>query len=688
MNFLLRTPFIRLFFAVAAGVVIYQFVRLPSFVITSFFALAIFVIAFSFFIKSSEKIFKHRWIFGLGTSLLLAVTGYYLCLSFEKRNQFSSIEQKSVFQVELISAPIEKENSYQCKIKLLQSFDSLQASPAYGKAMLYLQKDSKIETLLLGDKLLINTEFKSPDGVQNPAGFDYANYLKRQGFSATAYVSAENWRKSDAPPNVTIFRIADIVRNRMLQIYRQFKIEGDEFAVLAALTLGYTDELQSTLLKSYSATGAMHILSVSGLHVGIVFAVIAFLLKFMDKKRQTKILKAVIIILFLWVYAFITGLSPAVMRAAFMFSVVSLATCFERKSQIYNTIFMSAFVMLLINPNSLFNIGFQLSYAAVLSIVFFQPGISKGFSFKNKIGKWTWDLVAVSIAAQLGTAPFTLYYFHQFPNFFLLTNIVAIPLSTVVIYLAITLLVFSFVPILSTVVAFLLKWSLWLMNFLIVWIQNLPFSTSNISLDYKQLMFSFVALFFVVGYFYNKKFSVLVVGLSAVLLVTSMYVYQKYKNLNTSQMIIFSDSRVPIVNFIHQSENFVFTTDSLHAEKIAGSFWKSELLDKPTYLKENNWFYDGSCVFQGKKFFILMDNSLKNKTSENPLSIDYLIISNKIKPKIENILVCVHPRTIIVDKSISAWYTNHIKEICTKHNIGFYSVASQGAFVLNLNHQN
>ncbi|MGC3977098.1 MAG: ComEC/Rec2 family competence protein [Paludibacteraceae bacterium] len=437
--------------------------------------------------------------------------------------------------------------------------------------------------------------------------------------------------------------------------------------------------------KSYSATGAMHILSVSGLHVGIVYAVIAFLLRFLDKKRRTKIFKAVIIILFLWIYAFITGLSPAVMRAAFMFSFVSLATCFERKSQIYNTIFASAFLMLLIQPNSLFNIGFQLSYAAVLSIVFFQPGISKWIFPRNKIAKWTWDLVAVSVAAQLGTAPFTLYYFHQFPNFFLLTNIIAIPLSSIIIYLAIALLLLSFVPLLSTFIALLLKWSLWLMNSSIVFIQELPFSVSYLSLDYRQLIFSFVALFFVVFFFYNKKFSLLIVGLCSILVVTSIFFYQKYTNLRTAQFIVFSDSRVPIINFIFQEENYVFTTDSLHAEKIADSFWKSKMLNNPTYLNKNQWFESGFCCFYGKRIFILTDNTLKNKTTENPLPIDYLVITNKTKPKIEHILACMQPKTVIVDKCISAWYTNHIKEVCRQNKTAFYIVAENGAFVLNLN---
>ncbi len=684
-NFLQRTPFFRLTLALIAGIVSYSFFSLSVFWLTTLSVAASFLLIASFLIKSSDRLFKYRWMFGAGISLLLFVLGYWLCFRFETKNEFSAIGEKGVYHVELISAPIEKANSYQCKIRLLESMDTLESERAFGKAMIYLQKDTRIKSLHLGDKLLIAAEFKTPDGVQNPDGFDYAAYLKRQGILAMAYISSDHWQCSPAPPNMSFFRAADITRGHLLNIFRSFGIAGDEFAVLAALTLGYTDELQTAVIKSYSATGAMHILSVSGLHVGIVYVVIAFLLGFLDKNRRGKILKSLLIILFLWIYAFLTGLSPAVTRAACMFSFVALATCFERKSQIYNTIFASAFLMLLLNPNALFNIGFQLSYSAVLSIVFFQPIIPKQLYIRNKIGKWAWDLVAVSVAAQLGTAPFTLYYFHQFPNFFLLTNLVAIPLSTLVIYLAIALLVIFKVPLLSTAVAFLLKWSLWLMNFLIVQIQELPFSVSYISLDYRQLLFAFIALFFIVGYFYYKKFPALALGLCSLLAVTSLYFYQKHKSLTSNKMIVFSDSRVPIINFIRQGENYVFTTDSVHAEKIAGNFWKSNLLKSPIYLKENNWFNDGFVSFGNKKIYILTDNTLKNKTSETPLQMDYLIITNKIKPKMESIFACVQPRTVVVDKSVSAWYSNHVKEACHSHRIGFYSIAEKGAFVLNIN---
>lgn len=690
MDFLLRTPFFRLMLAIIPGIVLFQYVQIPAFALFISAGICAVIILISFLNRKSDFQYKFRWVFGCSVVIFLSVLSYALCLNFEKNYSFSSLNEHAVYEVELEAAPVEKAKSYLCKVELIQKYDSAGGETAFGHAIIYLQKDNAVRDLLLGDRLLIDAEFKSPDGVQNPLGFDYARYLKRQGILATAYVSTEKWQKSDNLPEFSflqpfkfIYRLAGMSRNYLLDIYRNNGIMGDEFAVLAALTLGFTDDLQPDLLKSYSATGAMHVLSVSGLHVGIVYAVILFLLGFLNKNKWQKVLRLILIILFLWTYAFITGLSPAVLRATLMFSFVSIATVMGWKSKIYNNIFASAFILLLNNPNLIFDIGFQLSYSAVLSIVFFQPQISTWFVTTNKLLKKSWDLVAVSLAAQLGTAPFVLYYFHQFPNFFLLTNLVAIPLSSIVIYLAICLLIVSFIPFLSSAIAYLLNWSLWLLNFLIVGIQNLPWSISTISMDLRQLIFAFIAIAFLSAYYYKKNFAVLTVGLVSILIVCSMYFIQKYNSLTTTKFIVFADSRIPIINFVDKGNNYVYTTDTIQSEKIAGAFWKSNLVESPEYIDETSWFNDGFASFHAKRFFILKDTILKNKTTTKPIRVDYLILSNKVKPKMEQILNCVHPTMVVADKSISKWYTTHARKVCESRGISFWSVAEKGAYVVN-----
>lgn len=684
MNFLQRTPFFRFLLFLAAGIVLFQFVRLPAVAIAGIASVAGIGLITDFFLIKKDIHYRFRWIFGFATFLILLAAGYTSSLIFEKQHVFNELNDRKIYEVELRSAPVEKERSFMSKVRLIRKYESGKEKHCSGNAIIYLQKDSAASELIIGDRLLIEAEFQRPDGVQNPGGFDYANYLKRQGINATAYIPAEKWRKNGENIHFNLLRLADRSRNLLLNIYRKFGINGDEFAVLAALTLGYTDALQPDLLKSYSATGATHILSVSGLHVGIVYAVIFFLLGFLSKTRSGRIIRAVIVSLFIWMYAFLTGLSPAVMRAALMITFVAAGTCSDKKSQTVNTVLISAFLLLLLNPNLLFNIGFQLSYSAVLSIVFFQPKISKLLFVKNSFLKKVWDLTAVSIAAQIGTAPFALYYFQQFPNYFLLTNYVAIPISTVIIYLAMALLFLSKVPLLSSAIAYALKWTTWFMNFLIEKIQDIPGSICIIPLNVIQLILCFVVIFSFSAYFINRKFAPLMAGLASILLILGIYNYQKYSSLTSSKLIVFSDNRVPVINFTDGTDNYVYTTDSVQAVKTASSYWKSNLLSKPTYLNDNEWFKDGFVSFGNMRILILKDDFLKFKVAPKPLDVDYLIISNKLKPKMEQILNCIHPEHVIVDKSITAWYANHIREVCLARQINYYSVAEKGAFISHL----
>jgi competence protein ComEC len=679
MDFLQRTPFIRLLLPFIIGIVLYQYVELLQWSLLAMFVASFLMVLVAMFIREPKRQFQFRWLFGCGIFLLMLTAAYSLSLEHDKENAFSHLHQKGIYQVELASAPVEKAKSYLCKVDVLQYYDS-SWKPAYGHAILYLQKDKAASKLLFGDRLMVGAEFAEPERAMNPDGFDYAAYLKRQGIGATCYISSGSWQHTDQNKSFSVRREADKWRNYLLNVYRQFHIQGDEFAVLAALTLGYTDDLQPDLRASYSSTGAMHILSVSGMHVGVVYIVMAFLLSFMNRSQRLKVFKGLFIMLFLWAYAFLSGMSAAVIRAAIMFSFVSVASCFERKSQIYNTIFASAFFMLIYDPNFLYDVGFQLSYSAVLSIIFFQPIVNKLYKPTNKIGRFTWEMLTVSLAAQIGTMPFTLYYFQQFPNYFLLTNFIAIPLSSLVIYLAIGLLMTSFVPYLSVAVAFLLKWSLWLLNHFIVWVQELPYSVSHFSLDVRQTVVLFLAIFCLSGYYFTKKYAPLFIGLTSLLVACLFNIQVNYHTLTSKRMIVYAGQKSTHVSFINGNRNSVFTTDSVEAKKIAGTFWQNQKLDKPLYIRNSTGFTN----FDGNKVFVLTNDLLKKKTTPNPLSLDYLIIGNNLKPKIEQILECVHPRRIIIDKSISKWYADNIKQVCKARGISCYSVAEQGAFVLNI----
>lgn len=685
MNFLQRTPFFRLFIALVAGIVYFRYFEISTtaLIVASFTSATILVA--SLFLKKTENQFRFRWLFGVGSFMLLFILGYSLSYINESKATFYPLNQQRTFIVTTKSATQEKPKSYRCEVELSKVLINNKWENAQGNAIIYFEKSDKAKQLLINDKLIIRTTFKTPPGKENPGGFDYAAYLKQNGIGATAYINATDWYKTNEQTTFSIVRQANIARAYLLSIYEKHGITDYEYAVLAALTVGYTDDLSPDLRASYSAAGAMHILSVSGLHVGIVYVVIAFLLSFLKKNRFQLLLRAVFIVLFLWSYAFITGLSPSVIRSAFMFSFVAIGTSLERKSQIYNTVFMSAFIMLLIEPNYLYNIGFQLSYTAVLSIVIFQKPFASLLPVRSKLAGWCRDLLTVSIAAQIGTLPFTLFYFQQFPNYFLLTNLIAIPLSSIIIYLAMALLAISSIPVVATTVAFVLKWALWALNFSIVSIYELPYSTSIFTLDFIQMLLFVIAITCITMYFYTKKASSIILGLMAVLGILGISLQVIYSTSQTDKIIVYASQKHTHINFIEKGKNYIFTNNEEELNKIALLYWRQHKIGETKNITETNYFRNNYVFFATKKIAIAKNEFWTKKTLTSPLTVDLLIIGNKLKPKAKYLFENIKPELVVVDKTISAWYTESIRKACAEKSIAFYSVAESGAYVYSKN---
>lgn len=683
MSFLQRTPFLRLLIPVVTGIILYQYIKFPLWILWVLFVVSITLITTNLLLKKSFIQYKFRWLFGCGIFLFFTTLFYFLSYKAEQKNQFEHIGKKGFYEVELVSMPMEKVRSYLYEVKILQFSDSALFTPSSGRAYLYFQKDSAVSTLLYGDRLLVEAEFNPPTTIRNPDGFDYANYLKHQGIGATTYVTSGSWVKTKESPKTSVFLLANKCRNYLLDIYKKHGISGQEYAVLAALALGYTDEIDLDLWESYSTSGVMHVLSVSGLHVGIIYAVLAFLFSFLNKSLQLRIIKSAVILMLLWCYAFITGLSPSVFRSTLMFSFVALGTISNRKPQIYNTIFMSAFLMLLINPDWLFSVSFQLSYTAVLSIVYFQPKLSRLLQIKNKPIKWAWDLSAVSVAAQIGTTPLVLLYFQSFPNYFLLTNLIAIPATTFILYLAFTLLLFSFIPVLPSFIALLLKWILQGLNSFIIFTDRLPYATSVIGINHFQILLLFAIIILASYYFQKRNYFVLISVLCTFLIFLTIGIQAKYNTLQSQKLIVYESYRDTHINILNGNQNYTYTTNEDELHRIASAFWTNNKILPPKRIEEYTYFSDGFFIFNNKRILILQEDYGQKHKTATPIEVDYLIIGNKLKPRINQLLDCVVPKMIICDNTITPWYTEQTRKICEERNISFHSVRKDGVYMVS-----
>lgn len=438
---------------------------------------------------------KNGPLFGVVVWLLMIALGSALTLSISDQifpNHISKGEQvnDSTYIIEIDDEPVVKKSSVKITAEVVD--DSLRT---FGRVLFYFKKDSVSENLRYGQVLAVNSRLQRVENQGNPNEFNYKRYLRFHAITHRGYVKSGNFQLL-SQPELSFFGTLFSIRRKLIDRLENAGLRDSELAVASALILGFRAELDKELMSAYAGAGATHVLAVSGLHVGIVYVILNFLLKFMDKKRSTKILKTILLILLLFGYAGLTGLSASVFRAATMFSFVAIGKALKRDTNIFNTLAASAFCLIAYEPMIIMQVGFQLSYAAVIGIVLIQPKLFNLYAFNNRLLDWAWSISCVSIAAQIATFPLGLLYFHQFPNLFLLSNLLVIPAAAVILYLGFSLFVFSFWEPSLKFFGFLLDTTIHYLNLAVQQIESIPHSVLT-GIDIST--FETLLIYFIIG---------------------------------------------------------------------------------------------------------------------------------------------------------------------------------------------
>lgn len=440
-------------------------------------------------------------------ALLFVVGMSSLSLHYRSLN-FPFTDEKQVCLIKISDNAEEKQRSVQYKAKILayQQGDSLIALPHHPIGLLYFPKDSISYTLQRGEQLAINTRFQPPHNFGD-IGFDYARYLKRKGIAATAYVPKNSWKVVGKDALIGWREKADQYREKITAYYHRLGFSGDELGVLTALTIGEKEELSEEIRETYSVAGASHVLALSGLHVGLLawllMVCFALLIRFWPALRPFVVLLTLCL---LGSFAYFTGLSPSVVRAVIMFSLLTIVRLWRNEPLTLNIVAFTAFIMLCFKPIWLFDVGFQLSFSAVFAILLFFPRLNALCPTRSFIIKKVWSLMAVSIAAQLGTAPLVIYYFGRFSTHFLLTNLWVIPLVTLVMYLSVALLLLAPFPLLQSWVAVVLQQLLMVQHKGLHWIESLPYASfDNLVIGWMDVLLLYLLLHAI--YLYLQGFS-------------------------------------------------------------------------------------------------------------------------------------------------------------------------------------
>lgn len=695
MNYWHNYPFVRIVIPFILGIVLA--ISLAIFMPVWIFIVLLFM-CFALTYIARLRIYKLRIIYGYFLFLLIVVLGNNL--TYSKLNKSISLSKYNIKAITayIIEAPDETEKSIKLIVRTRIICDSDTSYNHSLKALLYLQKDSHSKALHMGDEILFSAGFDTIKPPMNPHAFNFKRYLKFKQIFYQHYFRSDQWKLISKRKGNQFKIIANGIRTYLINTLKKQDFEIEHLGVASAILLGYDQILDPETRDEFADAGAMHVLCVSGLHVGIIYLIFASLFSFLKKYKKGVLIKGILLLFVIWVYAFITGLSPSVLRASTMLSFIIIAESLSRKSSVYNSLAASAFLLLLFNPLMLMEVGFQLSYSAVLGIVSIFPILRKRLYVRNKIIQKIRDILIVSLAAQLGTFPLAIYYFHQFPLYFLLTNLLVVSFAGIIIYVGFSFFVLSAVPFLNLVLAYVLKKCIGFLCYYVAFIESLPSaSLEGLLLSIPAVVLCFVLLLAVFRSILFKNKTWFFMGSISLCLLLFLFTYRNYKIKNTHEIVCYDAGYGMALDFISSGKNVLMVDSVLNAETkrlefAVGNHWIYSGLNKPRVLVDHNEIiqeinlikYKSIINFRGKTM-LLIDGKAKDQRLLKETNIDCIFISSN--PKV-NMLVLdslYHPAQIIINKDNYFSYQQRWKNEAIENNIPIWLIAESGAFIKQIN---
>jgi len=635
------------------------------------------------------RVFKRRYFslkmkIGVLLGVLLFSIGYLLVTSQNqllKPNHLIRNESRIIkYVAEVISFPEKKTNYTRASAKIIKVENEYSWQHQTGIVQIIL--NDSIGTINYGDLLLIKGMPRLLKEPENPHQFNYKSYLGRQNiyhqhFLKIFYIIGNNGN----PIRTLAFKW----RKNFSEILTKSIKEHRNLSVAKALVLGIRDDLDNDLKKAYSTSGAMHVLAVSGLHVGVLYGILIFIFRWIPNSTTTQKIEGFTIILILWLYAMVTGLSPSVLRAVTMFSFMAFARATSGQTNIYNSIFGSAILLLCYNPYLILSVGFQLSYLAVLGIVYLQPKINNWASPNNYILDKIWAITSVSIAAQLSTFPISIYYFHQFPTYFLLSNLLVIPAAFLILVFSLIILITSFWMPLSEIVGMVTELIISTTNRFIFTIDQLPGSKiDQIFISGKETLMFYIIIISFLSIVYYRKFGLILLLCSSVLYVVGSVSSRSLRQTNQKKITFYHVPKRGLIDFMEGRDLFSYSS--------------------PDTVKNLNFYTSGNRTIHGVKF-----NNHKNLINaqfkelkllvwkgitigihsgqglifKQPIQLDYLVISRGTDINLKNISKTYLFKKLIIDTTNDYYTANRLKNQAESLNLDFHSIPHQGAYTID-----
>lgn len=638
----------------------------------------------------------------------LAILHYQLAYA----NHFSKFES-DYLKVQIIEEPKEQANIINVRAKVLTAFQNGKNIPVSGQLLISIQKSrltsnrtidsaasqnptmppgkikSSDRVFEYGDQLFVPGNFKQIAEPRNPFEFDVRSWYARQNFFHQVFVDAREVLKYKTKQGDLITYTALSIRRKQVEYFRKLLQNDEANALAATLILGYRADLSEETLSAYSKTGTIHALSVSGMHVGLIYLIINFLLSFLDRWQHGRTFKFIVTIGLIWFYAVIAGLAPSVLRSVIMLSIYITGTTFKKHQNSYNLFCCAAFLMLLYNPALIYDVGFQLSYLSVFGLIFLQPLVYNWFDFQNVVADKLWNFFALSIAAQLATFPLAIYYFHQFPLYFLISNLFILLPVSLIMYLGIAILLLR--------LEFLAPVFEWLINFNnlgLRWISELPFaSIAGIWIDQTELFLLCFALSSgcLALTFFHKKLMYLALSASC-LLAISICIGQ-YQVSRQKQVIFFSLRNASAIGFVHRNRAWLLSDSAVSSKALKSAvmpaFEQAGVTDL-TLLNPHQLYKSQELQVREHqvRFFdfqiLLADSCFNNKDLRSKLRVDVVNLSQSTKLDLRQLLEHCQTKQLIIAGSTTTYRAESYKSVATNFNLPVYELRNKKAYLVNV----
>ena len=701
-------PLARVVFLLIMGIYSSPFLTIP---IVYQLAVCLFLISIIWIIQLSKSA-----TLSVVKSLSLLILFLVFCVGFFRQSlqktstdSFHYTNQLS-HQDYLVGQIVQEVKKKKASSSTLLDLESINGVSCRGKLLVYFNKADSILDYRLGDIIAISGRPIDIQSGKNPKSFDYQKFMSNKGIDKQVFLKPGSHSLVKKDKLFFLLHYAHQARKWALSVLDKRLPDRDQYATASAMVLGNRDHISEDLQSAFSETGAVHVLAVSGLHVGIVIMLFNFLFRRIrsESKQFKKIIKFSVLTLVVIVYALITGASPAVMRASIMFSTLLFGRLWFDNSNIYNILSFSAILILLYNPNNLTDLGFIFSYLALISIVYFQPYfmnlIEKFYEPTHWVSIRITQLVSVSLAAQVLIFPMSIYYFHKFPVYFILSGVMAVAMAPFILGCGLLLLFTSFIPIWSTVntVAF----SLLLKAFLgiIYSIQLLPFnSIDNVWISKSSMVCLYLAILSIMYILTNRKseyqrfISPKKTGRNSAILITFLSVwvlmvnsiYHTYRVKNHKEMIIYDHNGGTLIDIYEGEKLMTISSKGVDKKNIKYTCRDNRIyhgnLDPNILSLDSNFVHNRLAIkynclmyFVDKKILFLNSIDLEKVF---PAQSDILLISHSCETSPYNILDVHITKLVVVDGSISYKIINQWKKECEKRSIPFFQTKKNGAYI-------